>query len=445
MSNVKEIADGLNLGLSQEALDRLCAGRPQAEALARLAQLGAWMRTVNTQNHDGVTLTPVLLRYLAAAADLDAALAGLDQLRQETRQGRFDRDNELQRELEFKRYASEARRQRDWPQEEEAQRRAFAGLPTLPPPQREECRLSHQERLEAGRLAYEAKGLLDFVCAFRAGTERPITVFGNDRYGRLFVVEPLEPYLEDEFAVHYERVPSHGSMRLTVPDYVDRFHRNGFAPDFMRYLSAAMPHVVLVDVCSPRATESYTKIARGIRDLVNWFMVFNHIRAGGDRSRYAAASGLPEQQLAELEKWWEFEVVARRIHPWIDPGPTYGIAHWAPEPQQEVLMGELVVPLKLPVPGEAPQVIAANPCIYRSEGEDLPELLRRTQPYFFNDPEKRVKEEILPGFGEHGFETRVSGFTTDQYVAAIQRQVGSELERLVGQSRYSRDVNVQTT
>ena len=102
---------------------------------------------------------------------------------------------------------------------------------------------------------------------------------GNERYGRLFVVEPLEPHLAGDFAVHYERTPSHLSMRLTVPHYTERFQRNGFAPEFMRHLSAHMPHVVLVDVCSPRGTERYTKVPRGIRDLVNWFMVFNHLRS----------------------------------------------------------------------------------------------------------------------------------------------------------------------
>ncbi len=53
-------------------------------------------------------------------------------------------------------------------------------LPGLAPQKREECRLSEQERFEAGRVAYEAKVLLDFLREFRAHTERPITVFGNN-------------------------------------------------------------------------------------------------------------------------------------------------------------------------------------------------------------------------------------------------------------------------
>ena len=351
------------LRLSEEALKHFSRGRSSVEVTEYLDTLATWMGEVNTQNHDGVTLTPAIVRFLASAEDLESGIRELERLRQETREGRFDADNELQRELEYKRFASEAGRQPNWPQGE---------------------------------------------------------------------AEPLEPFLRGHFDVLYERVPSHGSMRLTVPHYLDRFQRNGFAPEFMKYLSTHMPHVVLVDVCSPRATENYTKIARGIRDLVNWFMVFNHIRAQGDRTRYVSDSSLPSHQLAELEKWWEFEVVARRISQWIEPGPTYGISHWAPELREEVLMGELVVPKKPVVFGDSPQVITANPAIYRTEGDDLPELLRVTQPYYFNDPEKRFKEQIVPGFGEHGFETRVRGFTTDEYVAAVQRQIGVELESMVG-------------
>ena len=433
--------DGRTLGdavqalrLSAEALEHFSRGRSRVEVTAYLDGLAAWMGAVNTQNHDGVTLTPAIVRFLASAGDLESKIRELEHLRQETREGRFAVDNELQRELEYKRFASEAGRQPDWPQGEAEQRVALDRLTVLPAQNRHQaCELSEQDVLEARRAAFEAKGLLDFLRQFHSHTDRPITVLGNERFGRLFVVEPLEPFLRGHFDVHYERVPSHGSMRLTVPHYLDRFQRNGFAPEFMQYLSTHMPHVVLVDVCSPRATENYTKIARGIRDLVNWFMVFNHIRAQGDRSRYESDSGLPSHQIVELEKWWEFAVVARRISPWIEPGSTYGISHWAPDLREEVLMGELAIPSKPAVFGDTPQVITANPAIYRTKGDDLPELLRMTRPYYFNDPEKRHKEEIVPGFGEHGFETRIRGFTTDEYVAAVQRQIGIELESIVGQ------------
>ena len=392
-------ATARTLGLLSQDLTPFFAGRPQAQALERLETLAAWMAKINTQNHDGVTLTPALVEHLSSG-DIHARISDLDQRRRATSLGQFDPNDLLQRELEYRRYASEARRQPTWPQDEVEQRRAFDALEILSLPAGggllpDRPRPTSKSSERRGRRAACSM----FLRHFHAHTQRPIVVVGNERYGRLFVVDPLEPHLAGDFAVHYERTPSHLSMRLTVPHYTERFQRNGFAPEFMRHLSAHMPHVVLVDVCSPRGTERYTKVPRGIRDLVNWFMVFNHLRSQGDRSQYQDQSGLPHHLLDELEKWYEFVVVRRRIGPWIEPGPTYAISHWAPELKKEVLMGDLAVPRRPATPGNEPQVILANPALYRTEGADLPEFMRHTQPYYFNDPEKRIREEIVPGFG----------------------------------------------
>lgn len=432
-TRLQDLIDGLRLQVP-DGRALFTQGRPTAQAIGMVEAIAAWLKHVNTQNHDGVLLTPALVRFLAEGDDVVERIAELDRLRSETREGRFDATDELQRELEYRRFWTEARDHPEWPGEEQEQRMLFDSLEVLPPQEKDRvCTLSDEDAYEARRSALEAKGLLDFLREFRSKTDRPITVFGNDRYGRIFLVEPLEPYLPAaEFSLLYDRVPSHASMRLTVPRYVDRFHRSGFAPTTIKYLNTKMPHIVAVDVCSPRATESYTKMPRGLRDLVNWFMVFNYIRAGGDRSQYEKESGLPSSNLAELEKWWQFEVVRRLIVQWIDPGPTYSISHWAPELMEEVIMGDLVVPAKPVTSCDEPQVVVANPGLYRTEGDDLTELLLTTHPYHFNDPEKTVAETIVPGFGNHGFETRVDGFTTDQYVQAIQESIGAELLHIAG-------------
>ena len=91
-------------------------------------------------------------------------------------------------------------------------------------------------------------------------------------------------------------------------------------------------------------------------------------------------------------------------------------------------MGDMVVPSRPAEAGDdAPTVVLANPAIYRTEGDDLPEPLIGTRPYFFNDPEYRVREQIVPGFGPHGFETRVVGPTTDEYVIAARLQIEKEI------------------
>ncbi len=433
-THLEDLIAGLRLEWPEEGLEQFTQGRSRADAIDVVEAIATWLNQINTQNHDGVLLTPTLVRFLSDGDDVDARIAELDRLRNETREGRFDLTNELQRELEYNRFRSESNSQRDWPKEPAQQRALFKSLEVLPPQEKDRvCTLSAEDAHEAGRAALEAKGLLDFLREARSNTDRPITVFGNDRYGRIFLVEPLEPYLPPaEFDLLCDRIPSHSSMRLTVPHHVDRFHRSGFAPPTIKHLNTHMPHIVAVDVCSPRATESYTKMPRGLRDLVNWFMVFNYIRSGGDRSRYEKESGLPGSNLAELEKWWQFEVVRRLIRQWVDPGSTYSISHWAPELMKEVIMGELVVPAKPVGSWDEPQVVVANPGLYRTEGDDLSELLRTTHPYHFNDPEKAVAETIVPGFGDHGFETRVDGFTTDEYVLAIQQHIGVELRQFAG-------------
>ncbi len=433
-TTIAALIEGLRLDSPEEAHALFTRGRSALEAAGVLEAIAAWLKQVNTQNHDGVLLTSALVRFLSDGDDVDERIAELDRLRSETREGRFDASNELQRELEYRRFWTEANSQRHWPKERVEQRALFDSLEILPPQEKNRvCTLTDEDAHEARRAALEVKGLLDFLREFRSNTDRPITVFGNDRYGRIFLVELLEPYLSaTEFDLLYDRIPSHSSMRLTVPHYVDRFYRSGFAPPTIKHLNTHLPHIVAVDVCSPRATENYTKMPRGLRDLVNWFMVFNYIRSGGDRSQYEKDSGLPSANLAELEKWWQFEIVRRRIKQWIDPGPTYSISHWAPELMDEVNMGDLIVPAKPVVFGDQPQVVVANPGLYRTEGDDLIELLRTTHPYHFNDPEKRVSETIVPGFGDHGFETRVDGFTTDEYVLAIQQNIGAELRQIAG-------------
>ena len=217
-------------------------------------------------------------------------------------------------------------------------------------------------------------------------------------------------------------------MRLTVPHYTERFQRNGFAPEFMRHLSTHMPHVVLVDVCSPRGTERYTKVPRGIRDLVNWFMVFT--TSAPRRPQPVPGSERPTSSLAR-RVGKVVRVCRRAAAHWPVDRTRSDLRHQSlgPDLKEEVLMGDLAVPRRPAVPGDQPQVILANPALYRTEGADLPEFMRRTQPYYFNDPEKRIREEIVPGFGTHGFETRVRGCTTDQYVAAVQRAMGQALQR----------------
>jgi hypothetical protein len=120
---------------------------------------------------------------------------------------------------------------------------------------------------------------------------------------------------------------------------------------------------------------------------------------------------------------------------YIGPGPTYRVRHWAPELKPEVIMGDMVIPSRPAEIGEdTPTVVLANPAIYRTEGDDLPEPLKGTRPYYFNDPEKRVSEKIVPGFGAHGFETRVVGPTTDEYVITARHEIEKQIKLMLNEA-----------
>ena len=400
------------------------------EILRRLDRLGQWMTQFEGRNYEGVMFTPVVTRYLAEHSDFEAALAEFDRLRAETLKGQFCLDNELQRDLEFLRFAHLNANLNGGRRGGDEQYAAFKALPVLPPPCQDTLELNEEHLAQAKRYGYQAACFLQFLRHFRDSTSRPIVVVGNDRYGRQWVVEPLQDYLKGDFTLRYDRVRSHSSFRLRVPHEVESKARAGFPQDFVRELSEKMPHVVIVDARNPVRGPGMMKMSRGARDYVNWFMVFNDIRAEGDISRYEHDGGIPH--LAELRKWYEFDVVRRLIKPWVKPGPTYRITHWAPELKAYVMLGDFAMRAAHPDPeSDKPQVVISNADIYRTEGDDIYEPLRGTHPYYFDGPERYVKETVEFGFGEYGLETRVKGPTTDEFVARVQQEITAEVERLL--------------
>ena len=400
------------------------------EILRRLDKLGQWMTQFEGRNYEGVMFTPVVTRYLAEHSDFDAALAEFDRLRAETLKGQFRLDNELQRDLEFLRFAHLNANLNGGRRGGDEQYATFKALPVLPPPYQEIVELSEEHLAQAKRYGYQAACFLQFLRHFKDRTSRPIIVVGNDRYGRQWVVEPLQDYLKDDFTLRYDRVRSHTSFRLRVPHEVEGKVRAGFPQDFVRELSEKMPHVVIVDARNPARGPGMMKMSRGARDYVNWFMVFDDIRADGNISKYEHDGAVPH--LSELRKWYEFDVVRRLIKPWVKPGPTYKITHWAPELKEYVMLGDFAMRAEYPDPSDdKPQVVISNADIYKTEGDDIYETLRGTQPYYFDGPEKYVKETVEFGFGHYGLETRVKGPTTDEFVAKVQQEITAEVGRVL--------------
>ena len=419
---------------------------PAAEARGRLERLGDWARSYTPYDHGTVQLTPPLAEYLSGPSDFESMLAELDRLRVETHEGRFDANNVLQRDLEFRRYVHEDDMlngtQRTLPyvvHSIDERYRRFSELKMLPPQEEEGTfTLEGQHLRQADRLTYETAGFLRFLRELRSSTSRPIVVVGNDRYGRQWVVEPLAELLRGDFTVQYDRVASHMSMKLRVPsarlhekgmDESGNWTPNAFPREFVEEIGETMPHIVIADGMSPGERDGM-RVSRGQKNYANWVVAFNDVRAEGDGTKYQHECCFPSDHYPELLRWYEFVLLRRQLVQWTTPGQTYKIAMWAPQTTDMVHLGEVRVPYVAPdLESDRPQVILANPIIYATEGDRLPPDLQGTRPYYFDGPERHVEEEIELGFGPYGFQPRVVGTMTSTFVMAVQRHVRERVEQ----------------
>ena len=415
---------------------------PKAEMLNRFEKLERWMGKYHKTNHDGTILTPPLIDFLSKGSDFDTLLSELDRYRENTRNGQFDINNILQRDLEFRRFAYEYTRvlepltyqlQNRYPppKSNEELYGLFNQLEELPPVTADEPHLSKQHLAEVGRTAYEAAGFLKFLTGFRARTSRHIVVVGNDRYGRQWVVEPIEAYLKEGFTLRYDRVRSGTSTRLSVPA--------AFPREFVKEISEQMPHIVIVDASHAPPGNDVMQLSRGLRGYAHWFAVFNDLRAEGNLTRYQDESSLPAEHFPELMKWYDYVTRREQLQEWVSPGQTYQVTTWAPELKDVVILGDMQVKRYPAIPheeigGDLPLVILANPIVYRTEGDDLPDALRGTTPRHFDDPEAHAMDSIVFGFGSHGLETRLKGMSTEQFVQTAQRHIKEEIDRLLEES-----------
>ena len=278
-----------HVGFDMKQIELFLKNFSKAEVLSRFEKLEQWLGKYHKTNHDGTILTPPLINFLLKDSDFDSLLAELDRYRADTRNGQFDINNILQRDLEFRRFAYEYTRvlepltyqlQNRYPQPKSNEElyQLFNQLQELPPVAADESLLSEQHLAEVGRTAYEATEFLKFLRGFRACTSRHIVVVGNDRYGRQWVVEPIEAYLKEGFTLRYDRVRSGTSTRLSVPA--------AFPREFVREIGEGMPHIVIVDASHAPPNNDVMQLSRGLRGYAHWFAVFNDLRAEGNVARY---------------------------------------------------------------------------------------------------------------------------------------------------------------
>ena len=428
-----------HVGFDVKQIEFFLKNLPKTEVLNRFEKLEGWMGKYHKTNHDGTILTPPLIGFLSKDSDFDSLLAELDRYREDTRNGQFDINNILQRDLEFRRFAYEYTRvlepltyqlQNRYPppKSNEELYQLFNQLEQLPAVAADQPRLGEQHLAEVGRTAYEAVEFLKFLRGFRKRTSRHIVVVGNDRYGRQWVVEPIASYLKEGFTLRYDRVRSGTSTRLSVP--------SAFPREFVKEINEQMPHIVIVDASHAPPSNDVMQLSRGLRGYAHWFAVFNDLRAEGNLARYQDESSLPAEHFPELMKWHDYVARRQQLQEGVTPGQTYRVTTWAPELKDTVILGDMRVK-RYPVisheeiGGDLPMVILANPIIYRTAGDDLPDALRGTTPRHFDDPEAHAEDSIVFGFGAHGLETRLEGMSTEQFVQTVQGYIKEEINRML--------------
>jgi hypothetical protein len=423
-----------------EAAGMLLRRLSKQEIRERFAALREWMRQTGVAD---MVITPPLAETLSQAGEFSSILETLGDLIDETRGGRFQARDPVQRDLEFAKYFHEyarlegAYRRLPYPRESLGELyEHFKELPELSHDGPDEAQIGDDLAVEVQRLSYEALGLLRFLRRFRAGTSRPIVVVGNNRYGRQWQVEPLEQFLSGEFTLRYDGVPSHQSMRLGVPharnfessaDNTGPWTPDAFPMEFVRQIASEMPHVVVVDSMGPGRYSGLSVFSRAMKTYAHWFVAFNDIR-GSELS----TDFMPPGHLEELRHWYEYVRLRQQLKEWIRPGPGYRLGLWTPHLTEEAQLGELTMPgTPAILDSDEPQVVLANPMIYNDDA--LPNHLRGTRPYFFDGPEGLAKEQIVFGFGPYGFQPEVRGTMTASLVAKIQKRVTSEVADMVSE------------
>ncbi len=464
--------DEIGLRVEPETANPMLEKLPVDEVVSRLKRFAALSADIGSRRATPITLTPVIAEFLAQPDDYESRIGEIDRLVGETRDGRFDRENLLQRDLEYARFVIEYRHVAEREQPNEDPYTVFAELDSFPLGPEKEWSPSDRDLLEIKRAAYEAVGFLRFLEEFRANSVRPIVVIGNDKgqllgggYGRTWVVEPLEEYLHADFELRYDRVTSHGTMRLNTP--------SPFSKDFVKRLCDEMPHLVIVDGAGPSRVPDSVRFSRVPRGYANWFAVFNDLRVE-EGIEAGTQDVLPANHLAELRTWHEYTIVREIIEPWVTQGPAYSSALWAPEQTSKALMGEIGVSWLSPVQDSStPQVVYANPIVYRTDldlggrtvagsSARFPDYFARTAPYYLDSVDKRLRvmsflereprlatwgevndnpegpvgslnpTHTIFGFGPHGFERRAVGPSLAKSVSILQEQLKLEIREVLG-------------
>ena len=250
----------------------------------------------------------------------------------------------------------------------------------------------------------------------RDSSSRNIYVIGNIRYGQLFVVQPLEEFLDRNVRTAYYRVSSSNTKETSVPDI--------FPDEFIRELSATMPHIVIVDNASLPKEQNQSRFSKATLKYANWFAAFNDLRANGDVSQYRKASSLTDNHLKNLRSSTGFADMRKKLEHIVKQGETYRAVQWMPYLEEQIIYGDVPAHRQpFEQADDRPLAVLANPIVYRKFAQGMNFALKGTNPNFWDDPEKYAGDRIVFGFGQNGIEARTDGRDKDKLIEVVQQRI----------------------
>lgn len=284
-------------------------------------------------------------------------------LKKETDEGRFDPTNSLQKDLEYGKYLSIVGA---YP----SNYQVFLDIPFVETLDTD-IRVSEEEQIEVEATALEAARVY-WLIKERVKSGRHVAVIGNQRYGKLFVIDPIREDLEDlGIRIESTYVRSGAASSGIVQDI--------FSEDFLSFINEHSPDIFVIDgTKAPLAENKEARFSRAMLAFYDWFSK-NQSKVPYNISFYPFSTG------------------------------------------DKVVLGDKLIELQEPDP-EKPQVIIVNSTRHPSHVSQLSGRLKNHIPGYFDDYDERVVRSNKMMFTRSGLE-KVAGVSESRYLGIVQRRI----------------------
>lgn len=310
----------------------------------------------------------------------------LIKLKEKTKRGEFDPRNPLQKDLEYILYLALSN-QRDGSYE------SFSKTQFVEDGE-EASSLDSRDVMEARVAAFEAARVY-WIIRERTDIRKKVFVVGNNRYGKLFVIDPLRQELE--LLSDLELIDSIGSKY--VKSHTGRDVRRGsqiFSDNNLRNIASQTPDIIVVDGTEKNLVEvdgkKLPRFSSAMMGYYNWVKDFNEGKFG------------PK------------------------PRKPYGITYRSFINSGKAVLGDEVVDQQ--ELSDSPQVIIVNSTIDPEYFSGLPEDLKEHAPGYFDDPEDKVSGRKRIVFTRNGLEEK-EPVDVVQYTNDVQRLIQESLLKMI--------------